>query len=172
MSKNRKGFTLVELLVVIVIIGILAALLLPAVAKAIGQAKVATCASNQRSLWQMQHIYMAKFGGRNKVMPTDVGSAFWLKLKDPAIKLIDSTGEDIFTCAVLGSGLTGVCEFRGPTPNVNTKKDGEFVGMDQDQNHDSQSSTPSANAIRKSGDVFEVVSGSGEYSSAQLETAP
>ena len=50
MPRPRHGFTLVELLAVIAIIGVLVAMLLPAVQAARESARITTCSSNLRQL--------------------------------------------------------------------------------------------------------------------------
>lgn len=63
MRTQRKGFTLVELLVVIGIIAVLMSILLPSIGKARQAASTIKCANNLRQVGQGVHIYLSNNNG-------------------------------------------------------------------------------------------------------------
>ena len=69
-SPRDQGFTLIELLVVIAIIAILAALLIPTLARARGAGRKAACISNLRQTGVAIHGYAFDNDGRIPYGPT------------------------------------------------------------------------------------------------------
>ena len=95
--RSGNAFTLVELLVVIAVIGILAALLLPTLSKSKQKAKGINCVSNMRQLTTAWMLYAGDYSDMlvtNTCEPnTNSWAAGWLDWSDPA----DTDNTNIYT---------------------------------------------------------------------------
>src|SRR3954462_11292429 len=79
--RKTRGFTLVELLVVIGIIAVLIGILLPALSKARAQANLVACSSNLRQLTMGMLMYEQDSKGRLMVERTN--GPLWVYLLKP-----------------------------------------------------------------------------------------
>lgn len=115
MFKRQKGFTLVELLVVMAVIIILAGLLLPALSKAREQGRRTSCMNNLRQIGLAIAMYRLDY---NEAYPTGLNLLY--NSTDPTKGYIDNL--KIFVCPSSGNAIpatpaAGNYEYTAPASN-------------------------------------------------------
>lgn len=108
---KRHGFTLVEILVVMVVIGILIALIIPNALKAIEIANTRTCANNVRTLDSAIQLYYAQ----NREWPSTLDALC------PFLDAAACTGGATFamTCPVTSTPYAFLADANGNNSSIN-----------------------------------------------------
>jgi prepilin-type N-terminal cleavage/methylation domain-containing protein len=95
MFSNQRAFTLIELLIVVLIIGVLAAIVVPKFNHALTKAQIATTYTNFRHIGAALAMYTADYGGHLIYDGNDTNS--FIRLTKPVAYLHDvSISEDVF----------------------------------------------------------------------------
>ena len=129
MGKARPAFTLIELLVVIAIIAILAALLLPALAKGKAKANAISCASNMKNWGYATIMYEGDYGDKFPLFGNDGSDwtqPFWFELLAPYVAKQNKVGNGLFSTDELFYDSLRRCPggSQGPAPYSGNYPDG------------------------------------------------
>jgi prepilin-type N-terminal cleavage/methylation domain-containing protein/prepilin-type processing-associated H-X9-DG protein len=126
-QPKRRAFTLIELLVVIAIIGILAAMVLPALAKSKLQAYNAVCKNNLRQYGWALHMYADNNQGSYPLLFYATGGGFhgsaifvtWLDLLFPYDKMLVTNASSHCPIYLQNHGYLGNDRNLGGSESVN-----------------------------------------------------
>jgi prepilin-type N-terminal cleavage/methylation domain-containing protein len=148
MKRRNSGLTAVELLVVIVVVGIGAAVTVPALLRGARNDRLARCEANLRALWK------AHADASAKATPLPRGNAYWASV---------STDPQLLTCPMSGA------RYRGPAADPATLPPQAPVGADAAGSH---GDGEGGNILLKTGEVRAVRESDGLWRYAAENLVP
>src|SRR5215212_1173944 len=109
--RNSKGFTLIELMIVVVIIGILAALAIPRFTQASARAKEKEADGILKQVYTLENAYFAN-NGAYAATSADLQTVGWDPATLAGLKNFNAptvTGAPPYTMTPTGTGYNGRC---------------------------------------------------------------
>jgi prepilin-type N-terminal cleavage/methylation domain-containing protein len=151
LSSRRRGFTLVEMLVVIVIISILAGLLIPVIQHVLHRVRVANCAHNLKQLYQVAQTYAAAHKGG---WPSVRGEELWTSFQTGRPPYLEERHAEICLCPVRQEPeRRGETDYRGPLLPRARYRAVDPIAADKPGNHGEDGG---GNVLLNDGSVHEI----------------
>lgn len=145
MMRGRRGFTLIEVLVVIGLIATLIGVLLPAVGGARDTARRAVCLSNQRQLWMAWTMYADEHAGKPvpHVAPGGGERVYWYGAEDRTLgRLVHERGTLApYLDATLGARSAFECPVQ---PEGSYREQGAYGGFSTTYGYNAYSLSPAS----------------------------
>ena len=104
LMKSKRGFTLIELIVVIAILGILAAVLVPSIGSYVEKAKLSSAKSTCAAVYSSAKLLSVEIANETIATPANA-AAFLVILEDECGIEVDATGA---VAATVTCGAAGV----------------------------------------------------------------
>ncbi len=159
-TMNKRGFSLVEIMLVMAIIGLLISLILPTIGKARWKAQMSKCQSKIGNIGKLLEDYIGKAGGSYIIYrttpgfgsegdPLPQGTQLWRLLQyeqeDSASDLIKNNPAELrkqiyelYTCNIkMAPAQRGFVSYRGPVDHLTpaNMEGGAFIGGDDLLDH-------------------------------------